>query len=180
MQTRQGLLAAVGAGTALAAAGLLILVAMSVVLAVHGWPQVSRAQGSPSVTLRERVGASRAAAAAPEPVALPQRPTAGATRTPPRRSAARRTVSHRTPAARRPASGRPTSTAAAPSPQASTPSSSAAPTIAPANHTAGDTVTSVTNTADTVTATGQQVGATVDKVTKTVDRVVGRITGAGP
>ena len=37
MQAKQGLWAAVGAGTALAAAGLLVLVSVSVVLAVHGW-----------------------------------------------------------------------------------------------------------------------------------------------
>src|SRR6476619_4970683 len=121
MRATKGMWAAVGAGTALAAAGLLILVATSVVLAVHGWPQVSAAQGSPSVTLRERVAAARAAAAAPEPVALPQRRVTVVRATTTRRSAAGRRVAQRTPVGRRPSSGRPTTTAAAPAAQASTP-----------------------------------------------------------
>src|SRR5689334_5099379 len=75
MRTRRGLWAAVGAGTALAAAGLAVLVVVSVVLAVHGWPQVSSADGSARVTLRAEVAAERpgAAAAAPAPVVLPRR-----------------------------------------------------------------------------------------------------------
>ena len=55
MQAKQGLWAAVGAGTALAAAGLLVLVSVSVVLAVHGWPQVSKASKNFHKAMRREV-----------------------------------------------------------------------------------------------------------------------------
>jgi hypothetical protein len=51
MRATKGIWAAVGAGTSLAAAALIALVSVSVVLAVHGWPQVSRSQNG-SVALR--------------------------------------------------------------------------------------------------------------------------------
>lgn len=41
MRATKGLWAAVGAGTSLAAAGILALLCVSFVLAVHGWPQVA-------------------------------------------------------------------------------------------------------------------------------------------
>jgi hypothetical protein len=77
MRATRGLWAAVGAGTSLAAAGLLALVSVSVVLAVHGWPQVSGSDGAGSVALRAQVAGTdatrSAAAAAPAPVVLPLR-----------------------------------------------------------------------------------------------------------
>src|SRR4051794_25991985 len=107
MRTTKGLWAAVVAGTSLAAAALLALFTLSVVLAVHGWPQVSKAGDDAPVALRAQIaaadGAGSAAAQAPAPVFL-------ATHAAARRTAGdRRTGSHRgavgRPGTRRPGSG---------------------------------------------------------------------------
>src|SRR5216117_1766341 len=112
MQAKQGLWAAVGAGTALAAAGLLVLVSVSVVLAVHGWPQVGKADGPSSVALRAQVAAAARTdsdATAPAlPVALPV-DHAATRRAPVQRGAARRL-----PAKRRPSTSRPGASVPAP------------------------------------------------------------------
>lgn len=200
MRATRGLWAAVGAGTSLAAAGLLALFSVSVVLAVRGWPQVSRADGSRSVALRAHVAtpdaSGSAAAAAPAPVVLPAR--SGATRTSRgSNSTPRRGATHH--GAGRPAPRRPGSIGSAPSGSKITPSSSAgtpAPSgsgstnpIAQLPHTVSTTVTNVTDAAgaalqpvspavaQTVTTTGQQAGDAIDQVGKAVDGVVGGLTG---
>ena len=208
MRASKGLLAALGAGTSLAAAAVIALFSVSVLLAVHGWPQVSRADGSDSVALRAQIAATAAAdgdsgaANAPAPVALPARPPAVRHRT-----AARRTLARRGPASRRPGATRPGTAAPAPgssgssgvpspgSSGGSSPSGGSGPApsnvVAPVTHTVGSTVTNVTDTAggalepvspavaDTVTTTGQQAGDAIDQVGQAVGGVVGGLTGGG-
>jgi hypothetical protein len=199
MRATRGLWAAVGAGTSLAAAGLLALFSVSVVLAIRGWPQVSKADGAGSVALRAQVATPRAngaAAAAPSPVVLPARSASAP------RSHGRGAAQHggHTPARR------PSGTSSAPAGSTTAPSSPAGPSaqggsgtggsgstspIAQVPHTVSTTVTDVTDAAggalqpvspavaQTVTATGQQAGDAIDQVGKTVDGVVGGLTGGG-
>src|SRR5258705_10725877 len=103
MRATKGLWAAVGAGTSLAAAAVLALFCVSLVLAVHGWPQVSKAPGDGAVALQAQVAVTSAASAAsqaPEPVVLAAR--AANPRSTSRRAAALRRRSARRPAPRRP------------------------------------------------------------------------------
>jgi hypothetical protein len=179
MRATKGLWAAVGAGTSLAAAALLVLVSVSVVLAVHGWPQVSSADDSNPVALRAAPiasGASSAAAQAPSPVVLASR----AARVTSHRGGR---VGHRTVQRPGGVGAIPTGSTTAPAP------SPAAGSVAPVTHTVGSTVTSVTDTAGgaldpvspsiahTVTSTGQQAGNAIDQVGKTVGGIVGGVTG---
>src|SRR5215212_737622 len=123
MRATNGIWAAVGAGTSLAAAALIALVSVSVVLAVHGWPQVGRSQNG-SVALRAQMAAAVAtgsgAAAAPAPTVVV--PVAAR----PRRAAARRGPAGRGPAGRRPAARRPSGGSTPSTPVASTGGSGAA------------------------------------------------------
>ena len=197
MRATRGLWAAVGAGTSLAAAGLLALFSVSVILAVRGWPQVSRADGDSSVALRAKVAtpgtSGSAAAAAPSPVVLPHRGTAA--KASQRRNAGRRRGSaHHGSGMRRPATRRPGGSGSTPAGSTAVPSPSGSGTasgnpIAQVPHTVSTTITNVTDAAGAtlrpvsppvaqiVTATGQQAGGAIDEVGPAVDGIVGGLTG---
>jgi hypothetical protein len=200
MQATKGLWSALGAGTSLAAAGVLALFSVSVLLGVHGWPQVRAADGG---RVAVRAQALAPAGAAPTTASAPAvLPVAAAPRT--RRAAGNRTRTGRRSGQAnpglRPAVQVTAPQGSSPSPASDTPTSApaSAPTSAPApsgavSHlpsTAGDTVTTVTGAvgdvvapispqvAGTVTQTGEQAAGVIDQVGTTVGGVVGGLTGA--
>ncbi|MDX6655967.1 MAG: hypothetical protein QOH62_760 [Solirubrobacteraceae bacterium] len=200
MHATKGLWSALGAGTSLAAAGVLALFSVSVLLGVNGWPQVRAADGGRVAVRAQALAptaaeASTAAAPAVLPVPAAHRPrrTAGTgTRTGRRKGQAnpgrRPAVQVSGPQASGPssASGTPTS-AAGPAPTPKPTPAAAAPQLP---SSAGDAVTTVTGAAGdavapispqvagTVTQTGQQAADAIDQVGNTVGGVVGGLTGA--
>jgi hypothetical protein len=197
MRATKGLWAAVGAGTSLAAAGVLALFSVSLVLAVRGWPQVGVAGSGDAVELRAQVASAPASATSAAPQAATQVVVAGARRA--RRHVTARpnpdrgglSAPGRGPGAaapsRQPAAGSSAPVLAAPSPS---PSPSGGAPIVEIPQVAGDTITNVTAevgdvvrpisppVADTVTKTGDQAGDVVQQVGDTVGGLVGGLTGA--
>jgi hypothetical protein len=197
MRATKGLWAAVGAGTSLAAAGILALFAVSVVLAVRGWPQV-RSAGSGDAVLRAEVASAPAGGAAaysdpPMQIVVererPARRQVASGRKPERRRSASpgRVPSPTSSSQRQPSTQSPVSSG----PSAATPSSGFAPQaqVPQVTHVADDTVKNVTAgvgeavrpisppVADTVTKTGEQAGDVIEQVGNTVGGLVGGLTG---
>jgi hypothetical protein len=194
MRATKGLWAALGAGTSLAAAGVLALFSVSVVLAVRGWPQV-RTAGPDSVALRAEAASAPTGVAAGSATGAAQVVVARAR--PTRRHAAPGARggnggSRKTGRASAPAGSQeqqPASTTA-PVPFSAQPQSSsggAPPAQAP--QVAGNTIKDVTAgvgeavrpisppVADTITKTGDQAGGVVEQVGNTVGGLVGGLTG---
>jgi hypothetical protein len=191
MRATRGLWAAVGAGTSLAAAGVLALFVLSVALAVHGWPQVGGSGDPRAVELR--AAALRSADEVSGAAAAPGRSqvvlAARVTRTPRavarRRAASGRRVPSRTP--RRPGSAvsspqSPASAASpapAPGPVAQLPQA-AGQVVQQATGAAGGVVRPVSPAAaGTVTQAGTQAGGAVDAPGKAVGGLVGGLAGGG-
>jgi hypothetical protein len=190
MRATRGLWAAVGAGTSLAAAGVLALFVLSVALAVHGWPQVGGSGDPRAVELREAAlhPAASAVGTAASPggsqVVLPGRVTPTPRAPARRRAASGGRVPSRAP--RRPG-------AAGAAPQA--PAAAASPAPAPAGplaqlpQAAGQLVQQATGAAGgvvrpvspaaagTVTQAGNQAGGAVDASGQSRGDLVGGLAG---
>ena len=205
MRATKGIWAALGAGTSLAAAGLITLATLGAVLAVGGWPAGREVARDGSVMLRARPAAAKDASARPAGAVTKRtqraRPQRARHATPVRRVALRGPVTRRH-AGDRPDTAKVTAPAAATTPaspsgtvpSATTPVTKLTQTVtAPVTkvtQTVGSTVTNVTDTAGStldpvspavgqvVEQTGQQAGQVVDQVGQTVGGVLGGLTGS--
>jgi hypothetical protein len=197
MHATKGLWSALGAGTSLAAAGVLALFSVSVLLGVKGWPQVRAADGG-QVAVRAQALTPTAAGAntATAPAVLPA-PAARRTHRAGRPGTRTGRRNGQSDAGRGPAvqvsapqgSSPPAASGSPTSGPGSAPPSTPIP-VAVVPHLPSTAVTTVTGAvggavapispqvAGTVTQTGEQAANAIDQVGSAVGGVVGGLTGA--